>query len=161
MLWGSSVDLDHQRGLRGVSMIEILLSVAIVILLTIPAVSTFRGVQARKVLESDVALVVSVLAQARSLTLASKDEKPYGVHITNTDVTLFESAVFVNGSSTNRISSLNSSVTLSQALVGGGSDVVFQRLTGETSDTGTITLTHQTAGSKTITLYGTGIAEID
>ncbi len=157
---GVSLLLFRHAKTRGFSIIEILLAVAIVTILSVPTVQSFRGIQARKVLDNDVALVATTLEQARSLTLASKNEKPYGVHVESGSVTLFETATFVNGSSTNSVSGMSSATTLSHTLAGGGADVVFQRLTGKTTQSGTITVTHQSAGAKTITIHSTGVTEV-
>ena len=151
-----------RRSSRGMSIIEILLVVAIAVILLIPAVRSFHTLQARKVLDADAALVETTLERARSLTLGSKNEKQYGVHFESTQFTLFEGGTFVPGSSTNRVMTLNPSVTISSvSLALGVSDVIFQRLSGKTSASGTVTITHQSAGSKIITIHETGITEME
>ncbi len=84
----------------------------------------------------------------------------YGVHFTDSKVTLFAGSSYVPDDTNNRDFTVNASdSTLSVNLTGGGSDVIFQKLSGETVDDGTVTLS-STLRTKTVTIYKTGLIEI-
>ena len=155
-----------KNGLRaqtGVTLTEIIVVIAIMVILLALTIETFNSLGATRALDTNTQGIVLELAKARSLTLASKNEKQYGVHIASTSVTLFEGTTYSVGSASSTITYFNPSVSISAlSLTGGGSDIVFDRLTGKTAEPGTITvsISGKLSGTKTIAVYGTGVAEI-
>jgi hypothetical protein len=75
---------------------------------------------------------------------------------------LFEGNSYDSSDTNNRVTDLNSAVTISNiTLSSGGSDVVFQRLTGESTVSGSVVLTLVgTTTSRTISIQATGISNI-
>ena len=85
--------------------------------------------------------IASVVAEARSNTVAGQSNLQWGVHFTTDDYTLFRGSSYSQGASGNVLYTLPSGVTISSiSLTGGGADVIFDRLSGGTSQPGTITV---------------------
>jgi Tfp pilus assembly protein FimT len=147
----------------GITYVELLIVMVIIGSLSVLTYSSFRTINATKSVDGDALRVTAELNQARSLTLASKYAKQYGVHFAPTTVTLFEGSSFVVGSATNTAITMSPLISITSiSLTGGGSDVIFGRLTGTTTQNGTVVLTSAATGNatRTITIYPTGTTEI-
>lgn len=123
--------------------------------------TTFVAFRKNAALNKDTETVIETLRQARSETLSSQNASQYGVHISATKITVFTGSTYSPSDSTNRdflLSPMDTIVTID--LVGGGSDVIFNRLTGETSQSGTVVISSPTTSkTKTVTIYKTGLVE--
>lgn len=150
----------HQQ--FGFSLIELLLVVAILGMITLISFASFPGFNSRQALDKDTYLVKATIEEARSLTLAGKNDNSYGVHFTDNSVTVFSGPTYSTSSSDNEVSLLNAKVRIATTtFAGGGSDIVFERLTGNTAQNGTVQLTlrSDTQSSTTVTIYKTGLVE--
>ncbi|MBV22261.1 MAG: hypothetical protein CMI57_02065 [Parcubacteria group bacterium] len=148
---------------KGFTMTETIIIVAVSIILFAIIVSAFSGFNKNQSLNSTSSEVVSVLNEARALTLASLDNKAYGVHFQSDKVILFKGSVFSSSDPDNKITTISSKISISNiSLNGGGDDIIFQRLTGKTDQDGTITLSlvSDPSKSKTITVGVSGIIEL-
>lgn len=124
---------------------------------------TYQLTNRSKALDTDALKVLTKLREARALTLASKNDAQWGVHLASSSITLFEGASYDAGDASNVNINLNPLVTLATiTLEGGGSDVVFDRLTGSTPQSGTTTLSliASSTMTRTIVIYETGVVEM-
>src|SRR3989344_466159 len=145
--------------MRGVTMLEILITLSIIVIVATMLINVFSDFRAAGELDEAQANVVGILKDARSRTLSSKNDMVYGVHFTETQVVLFLGSSYGAGVSTNEPYSIPRTVRISSiALTGGASDTVFTRLQGTTTASGTITLQSKrdTAKTKTVTILSTG-----
>ncbi len=145
---------------HGFTLIEILMVIAIMGILITIIISSFSILNKSQALEKSVRQGASIVSQARSLTLSSKEDSNYGVHFESSTLTLFKGPTYSALDANNIITPLNNLVSITNiALTGGGSDVVFERLSGSISTPGTITYT---LGDKTksLTISGTGLIEV-
>ncbi len=112
-------------------------------------------------LEKDVAGLTSFIRDARLLSMASKDAQPFGIHLQDDKVVLFEGSIYVAGGANEKIMEFSNKVYLYEySLNGGGADMVFTRLTGYTSNFGTVTLSlKDNSASTTITILSTGVIQ--
>jgi prepilin-type N-terminal cleavage/methylation domain-containing protein len=149
-----------QRFQKGFSFIELMLVLAIAGLLVGVSLGGFSRMSASKALQADASIVKSVVEDARSRTLAARADSEYGVRFESTRVILFKGSSYVSGASTNVISDLNSRVSLSAALTGGGSEIIFERLTGKASKGGTVTVSVSGGATKILSISTSGIIEI-
>jgi hypothetical protein len=118
-------------------------------------------VNSREAVELETAKILSLLAEARALTISAKGGTVYGVHFESQKEVLFSGAAYPAGNPSNRVRPVHDDVRISSILLsGGGSDVVFNKFTGATSQSGTLTLTsvRDAAETKTITITATGVA---
>jgi prepilin-type N-terminal cleavage/methylation domain-containing protein len=146
---------------KGFTVLEIIIVITLMTLLMTFVVMSFKKFNSQQALNKATGVVVTVLNQARTLTLASKGNSQYGVHIDPTRIVLFTGASYSAANSSNIPITPNSLVSLSYSLSGGGNNVIFQRLTGKTTQSGTITLTliADASSTKSITIYGTGVVQ--
>ena len=148
----------------GFTLVEILVVIALLVLIGGIIIGSLGQINRREALAKETANLVSLLNQARALTLASKNSSEYGLHLAVAQVTLFRGLNYDASASTNEVTSLNPLITIaSYTLTGGGSNIIFDRLTGTTAESGTITLAlvADVAVTKTITVSVTGVVEIN
>lgn len=147
---------------KGFSLVEMLIVLALMGIIALAISGVFSKATSREALEKQTGLVLSLLTQARGLTLSAKNASVYGVHFETTKAVLFTGATYSSSATSNIVETMNSRVQISGiSLAGGGSDVVFNRLVGDTSQSGTVTLSliASSTQTKTITIFGTGVTQ--
>lgn len=147
--------------MKGFTLIEILVSLAILAVISVIGLNSFSSVNTDKALDLEAEKVISLIAKARALTLSAKDGAAYGVHFEERTAVLFRGPTYSSGALANQVQAFNDIVKLSAAaLAGGGVEVLFAKLTGATAQSGTITLAAVRDASKTrvITIAATGVA---
>lgn len=151
---------------RGISLIEILVSISIIAILSVIVALNLSKFHNQQVIKNTTADVVSLLNKARNDTISSKNSNTYGIHFQSNIVTLFTGTSY-NVSSSNEIINFDSTVTIPSiggiTLNGGGSDIVFQRITGDTVNNGTIIiqLSSDATQQKIITISSLGIISVN
>src|SRR3989338_9633466 len=148
---------------RGLTLLELLVALVILVMLGVLAIQPLAKFRTNEALDTATTQILSTINEARQNTLASKNDTVYGVHFAESQVVLFEGAVFSPSDPDNKEYNLDNSVHISDISISGGSNVVFERLTGETSNIGHVTLsgTSQDVGERTISINGTGLASED
>ena len=156
----------YKRDIRtrghGFSVIEVLVVVVIISILGVITYATFFDTNRLQALEKDRDTIVAMIERARSLTISSSLGRQYGVHLATDRVILFPGSSYDSLNSENKVEMFHTLVSLaSTSLVGGGSDVVFERLTGKTSKSGTLSIALKADPSRSyiITIFPTGIVE--
>lgn len=150
---------------QGFTLLEILVVIVIVTILSFISYASFANLHKNRILEKEAGVVVSVLEEARSLSISSKDASQYGVffEVGGNTIALFSGANYSPESQDNKVYILDELVVISGVnLVGGETDtVVFQRLTGATDQHGTIVIarTQDSEDNITIAVYPTGVIE--
>lgn len=147
---------------RGVTLVEGLVVVAILVLVSTVGVRQFLHFTDDEELSAAAATVRAALEDARARTLASQGGLVYGVRVEGGGLVLFPGATFDAGNAGNEDVSVPASVELISALAGGGSDVSFARLTGAASATGSVTarLKKDMSREKVVTVNATGLVEL-
>ena len=129
----------NNQDLGGFTLAEILVVVAALAFINAITSSAFYFFYRGTLLNEAVRQTFSLLQEARSNTLSSKDFSQYGVHFEEQKVVLFKGAIFTEPNSNNKEVKISSPVEIYNiSLNGGGSNVVFQKLTGKTNEYGTI-----------------------
>lgn len=152
---------------KGISAIEILISMAILATIVAVILPSLSGFKNQQVLKNTAEDIVSLLNKARMDTLASKNSHYYSVHFESNRAVLFTDGTFNNADATNYSVDFDSNVSIPSSgginLSGGGSDVIFTRLTGDTNKNGNIViqLNSDNTKTKTITIRKTGVASSD
>ncbi len=147
--------------INGFTIIEILVSIFIITIIS--GILGLGLVNYRKHSIVDIATIeiISLLEEARSSTLASKNAAKYGVHFETSKAILFADP-YVPGAAGNKEYIIDSNAQISSySLTGGGSELVFDRLTGKTPNNGTVTISSvaDPSQNKVITIYSTGLVE--
>ncbi len=149
--------------MKGFSIVEIIIVIAVGIILAAIIASAFSGFRDSQVLNGTVEDVVATINKARSESLASKNFLQHGIHFETNKVIIFQGAIYSPSDSNNVETKLSPFVEIfSTSLNGGGADMVFQKFTGKTGQNGAITLRvkKNTAKIKIITVESTGVISI-
>ena len=147
--------------MKGFTLLEVLLALSIAAVIAVISFSSLFRFNAAEALNVETERTLSLLSQARTLTLAAKDGKSFGVHFEERKAVLFSGASYDPNDASNEIQSINSEVRISAfALTGGGGEALFKKLSGATDQSGTVTLALVRDPSKTrvITIAPTGLA---
>lgn len=147
---------------RGVTLLELIVVISVGAIITAVTIGAFSGIAPRKTLEKETSGVLSLLEQARNLTLSAKNASVYGVHFEATKAVLFTGSIYSASATSNVVGLLSPLVQISPiTLAGGGSEVVFNRLVGDTTQSGTVKiyLVASSTQSKTITIFATGLLQ--
>ena len=159
---GNSVGYSGHLGrAQGFTLIEILISLAVVAIIVVVGVAALSNMNRSEALVFEADKIVSLLGAARADTLAAKTGAQYGVHFEERKAVLFQGAAYNASAPNNRTQELHREVKIrAMALSGGGSEVIFQKLTGKTAQSGTVTLAliSDAGTTKVVTIAGTGIA---
>ena len=147
---------------KGFTIFEALAIVGIMGVCVAIVTFTFNKINYDKALNKSADSVVSVLNEARSLSLSSKDASHYGVYIESNQITIFVGEDYSPESSSNITSPLNDRVAIRNiSLNEGDSSVIFDRITGGTLNFGTFEmyLKEATTTYETIVITATGVVE--
>ena len=139
---------------------EMLIVIVVLGIVTAVVIGGFLMFKRGSELDSASEDLLSLLLEARSKTLSSKDSSSWGVRFETNRAILFKGTIFVDGAADNNVIAMPPSVEIATiALNGGGQNVVFKRLTGETDQYGALTLRlgYDASYTKTITILQTGI----
>ncbi len=124
----------------GVTMIELLVVLAILVAMLFVAVSSFSRFRTGAAISDSKEKIMLALSRARSRTLASENGNVYGVHFQPDKAVLFTGSSYATTSVSNEPYLFDVRAPIYRITIAGGSNVVFKRLTGETTNTGTVVL---------------------
>ena len=144
---------------RGITLVEILVVTAIVLLLSSMTLAAFSMFRAQKTMDVAVEVIMVAFGRAHIDTISSKGDQRYGVHLDSDKATYFVGPTYSSEAGTNIAYALNPVLEIANVtLAGGGNDVLFDRFTGGTSQSGTfeIRLKGSTSVRTRITVNGTG-----
>jgi len=147
---------------KGFTLLELLITIAILSIISALTLWHWSGYKGREALSKDKMGIMAFMEEARSLSVASKNNSEFGVHIASSTITLFEGSSYSAGAPENINYSMNSAVEIySINLSNGGEDIVFNRLSGENSDFGNIILRlyNDSNASTTITILKSGVVQ--
>lgn len=142
------------RAQRGFTLIEILLSVAIIIFVSATVSLAFVQIERSTALNRASDGLMSFFRLAREETLAAEGNNQWGVNVTATQALLFTGAAFPGTAEDTFV--FPGGITAVAAFAGGGADVVFNRIDGTTVNTGTVTFTEPGGRTRMVTILGSG-----
>lgn len=137
----------------GFTLVEMLLSVALIGLLvgiSLPLYTTFVG---RNDLDITAQQTASAIRRAQSFSRGVNADSQWGVHIASGNVVLFKGSTYAaRDTAYDEVTPIPGSITPS-----GLDGVVFTRLTAIPNTTGTIVFTSNTNSSRTVTINAKGM----
>jgi len=137
---------------RGFTLIEVLLSVALLGLIIGIGAPVYQALQVRNDLDIAANNVTQLLRRAQVLSQAADGDVSWGVGIQNGAITLFRGTSFVA-----RDASFDEIFDLPESIVPSGlGEVVFAKFLGMPQTTGTVTLTASINEVRTITINEKG-----
>ena len=139
------------RKQRGVTLLELLLVISILLILGTTSFTVGSGFLIRNALRTTTQELASNLRLAQLNSIASKEDRQWGVDVTSSEIRLFA----VGDSSYDIVYDLPGSVSVN---IG---NVVFDNLTGNPNSTITFTLTSNIGDSNTISVNELGIVDVN
>lgn len=139
--------MPHARGLTS---IELLIVIAVLVLVTTAIYGPLRTFRDAEVVNSAVEQTISLLNEAKSASVSSKELSQYGVHFEAYRAVLFKGASFAEPSSYNKELRFDAALTASTSLSGGASDIVFAIYNGEPSAWGSVTVSTKDGSKQSI-----------
>lgn len=141
------------------SLVELLVVLSLLVLITVIVVTGFQNYARYQEYDQAVAGVSAVLNDARTQARASELGQAHGVKISAGSVTTFVGTIYSAGDTKNVTSAFNN-VTITPALSGGVTSIVFNSLTGIPTATGTLTIVGKGhTATTTITISNTGVIQ--
>lgn len=154
----------HGTG-AGFTLIELLVSLAIIVVLVGAAIPLYSGLQVSAQLNESTDQLLQTMRLARSLSVERRNDSPHGVYF-DINPNGADRFIFFQGTSYatrtagfDRVTTLGNALTLSSALSGGITEIVFSRSRGVPSAIGTISLTHTTGGLRLLSLNSAGMVQ--
>jgi len=141
------------RKIAGFTLIEMILSVAMIGIMTAIIVPIYYSFQVRNDLDIAAVTAAQSLRRAALLSQAVDGDTSWGVKIQTGNITVFKGISYVvRNTMYDEVSNLPTSITPS-----GLSEIVFTKFSGLPGSTGTITLTSNANETRTITINPKGM----
>jgi len=159
-----NLKLKTQNNNAGLTFLEVLGSLAIILILVALTAWGFSGFKGGQELNTAASSLLSTINEARSRSISSEDASQYGVHFESSKATLFKGGSYSASDPDNEELVISPSVDIYQiTLNGGGPDILFQRLMGGTNEYGTVSLRlkNDTAQIKVITIEASGVISVN
>jgi prepilin-type N-terminal cleavage/methylation domain-containing protein len=143
----------------GFSVLEVLVSLAILGLLLSVSLVSFASFSRRDAVSASAAAIGQALRDARARTLASVGGSQYGVKVDGDRFTFFQGSTFSSSTPTNNTFMYPSGIRVTSSL----STLVFERVTGNASASGTISVYQSSAENvvKRVRIQTTGLVSIE
>lgn len=140
---------------RGFTLLEVLLSLALIALLSGIAVPSFHLLAVSNDLDVATNTTLQTLRRAQTLSQAVDGDSSWGVKLQASDITLFKGSSYaLRDTNFDEVYTLSGNVTPSGIL-----EIVFSKLLGNPSTTGTLTLTSSNNETQNITLNSKGFLD--
>lgn len=149
--------------MRGTSLLEVIVGVAVLFILVAIALPN-SSTQKTTDIQVDTQQIVSTLSLARSRTTASESASQHGVFFDTVSgtYTLFEGLDYASRNiAEDEVFELARSVEISSVGFGGGDEVVFERIYGSTLQSGSVTIQLISDPSVTSTILVAASGQID
>ncbi|QQG45581.1 MAG: type II secretion system protein [Candidatus Sungiibacteriota bacterium] len=143
---------------RGITLLEVVVSVAILALLGAVSLVSFTNSRRVRDLTTAGGNVLSILRFAQARALGGEDNSPWGVKLEQNQFTLFRGASF-SGSTLTEVHALPSGIEVANiVLAGGGQEIVFKKISGATDQSGGFDLRTASVSANTfsVTVEGSG-----
>ncbi|MBI4252911.1 type II secretion system protein [Candidatus Uhrbacteria bacterium] len=138
--------------MKGFTIIELLLSVALVGALAIFSFPVYQSFQSRSDGENAAVIVAQTMRRAQALSHAMDGDMSWGVKIQGGSIVLFKGETYASrDTTTDEVFDMPSDITPS-----GANEIVFEKFSGLPQSTGTVTLTSNTNETRNITINAQG-----
>lgn len=145
---------------KGISVIEVLLTIAILGILTSISVGIFSSLANSQSLDKETEIIISYINKARNNSINSLDFMAHGVSFASSTVTVFY-GTNPQTAPTSTVYTLSPRETIwNVAFSNSQSYLYFNKLTGKPNTTGTLKVKHASGVEKVITIYATGFVEV-
>lgn len=151
-----------QKQKQGAVLVETLIVLVIMFIIAVFSYSSLVSFRDRQILNNGVEDTLALIQEARSRTLASRNNAQYGVNFQADRLVLFQGAAYPGV--TIEEMPLDTHLQIADIqLQGGGTSVIFERLSGATANSGTlqIGLKDSQNASSTLRIHATGLFSVE
>jgi prepilin-type N-terminal cleavage/methylation domain-containing protein len=142
----------ERRYKKGFTLVEVLLSIAVIAVIAVFSVPVFQRFQVKNDLDIAASTTAQSLRRSQVLAQAVDGDTTWGVKILSGSIVIFKGASYAA-----RDTSFDETTTFPSSITPSGLDeVVFSKLFGEPSSTGSVTLTSSNADVRTVTINAKG-----
>lgn len=120
----------------GLTLIEMLLVVGIIVIIATISTTYMYGFKVRSHCEATTDQLTQGMRRAQMRSMAMEDDSQYGVHIETGQFTVFKGTDWVS-----RDSAYDEATEMADAILLSGSDVIFNKLSGQPDSDGSVTIT--------------------
>jgi len=153
--------------MKGFTLVELLIVIAITFILAVSAVPIYGSLQVQAQLNESTSQIVQTLRSARQMSVSGYNNSQHGVYFDvtagNDKYILYQGSDYsARDNSYDRETILDGSLPLSfidLSLTGDDVDINFTKNKGKASNTGTVTLTHDVSGQRQIIINSLGVVE--
>jgi prepilin-type N-terminal cleavage/methylation domain-containing protein len=143
------------RSQAGFTLLELLLSVAIIGILSGLSVPVYESFARRNDLDVLTESTVAAIRRSETYARAVRSDSVWGVRFHNSGITLFKGATYAT-----RDASFDETISVPGSMtVSGISEVQFSKLAAAPSTTGTVTFTSDSNNVRTLTLNAKGMVD--
>lgn len=144
---------------RGFTLLEALLSVALISILAGVSLPVYNSFQNRSDLNITAQTVASMLRRAQVYARGANGDSQWGVKVQSTTATLFKGSAWTgHDTSYDETATIPGSTTVSGALT----EVIFSKLAGlPSTTTGNVTLTTTNGDTRTVTINAKGMVSVN
>jgi prepilin-type N-terminal cleavage/methylation domain-containing protein len=136
---------------KGFTLLELLMSVAVLSLLAIFIIPVSQSLQNRNNLDAATQTIVLAIRHAQLQAIGGKSDDSWGIHLSEGIVTIFRGGSYGDHPSDNDEQSFTPTISPS-----GTTEFVFEKITGTLGEAGEITLTGPSGDERTITVNEKG-----
>jgi len=137
---------------KGFTLIEIMVSVALIMFIVVAATPVYQGLQNRNDLDIATTTVAQTIRRAQILSQAVDGDTSWGVHIQSSSISLFKGVSFAErDTDSDELFEISPSLSFS-----GMEEIVFAKFSGEPQTTGNVVLTSLNNETRTITINEKG-----
>ena len=148
-MWKS---LQPRQNNSGFTLLEVLLSVAVIALIAGLGAPIYQSFQVRNDLDVATNTISQSLRRAQVLSQAVDGDTTWGISVQSGAIILFQGASYASRNTNfDEVFDLPGSITPS-----GVSEIIYEKFTGEPQNTGTVTLTSNTNEARNITINEKG-----
>jgi type II secretory pathway pseudopilin PulG len=140
---------------KGLTLVEILLSVTMMTSIATLGMVAFRSLQVRNDLDTAVTITIQSLRRAQVLAQSADSDNTWGVRLQTSNIILFKGASYAA-----RLSAFDETFTISPVITFSGvTEVVYSKVFGEPNTSGTLTLSSLDSESRTISINSKGMLD--
>lgn len=144
--------MDLSIKMKGFTIVELLLTIAMIAIITGVAIPLYSISQSKDDLETESSMVASAIRSARIFSTSGKENSEWGFHVETGKLIIFKGASYPS-----RDTSFDEELQIGESIAFSGlNDIYFTKLYGIPNTTGSLVLTIPNGSTKNIEINGQG-----
>jgi Tfp pilus assembly protein FimT len=144
----------------GMTLVEILVSMAVLIILLSVGLFHFSRARVMRELDIQAETIASELSKARTRAVAGEGGLQFGVYFATSSYVSFRGSSYNSSDPLNVVFTLPNNMVLSDTISGSGNYITFSRITGQSSSSSTVTISVSGVASSSRTIHVGTMGEV-